>query len=697
MSSFCSELFSLQQETFFMYQPKLLLSLIFCWGMFPAFSQKPSSNPLLIHDNRPIAFNRVNAETVRDAVSYILRISDLRIRRITTFTDTGMSSTLSAYDELMYDLNDLTAKLQLVEETHPDDSIRNAANNGSQALSEYQTRVWLNEKLYKTLKSYEVARGKFLKPNQNKYLHEQVRFFENNGMKLDSIGRKQLREISDKLTVLGLLFDKNISADRDSTVFNEEALAGVPDHVKQAWKTSSGNYIVYINTPNEQDILRYADQALTRKTMYIKYNNRAYPQNIGVLDSLFYYRQQYANKLGYSSYAAYALADKMAATPQNVWSFENNLIRKMTSKVSSDLNEIRDTKRNLHAEQPDSIFAWDNAYFQKKLLDTKYELNTDEVKEYFEINNTIKGMFEVYRRLLVITVKETTGLPVWYGKVKTFDLFKDGKKTGSFYFDLYPRENKYTHFACFPISQFRMVNGREVLPVGALICNFPEAAAGQPSLINHQDVITLFHEFGHLIHLLVVRSDIASQPFTLKSDFVEAPSQFLENWCWEYPALKIFAKHYKTGAVLPESLFKKMKAAEHVQEGLYYMGQLYYGQLDFTYHDKYDSIRGEDLNQVAEDLHPILQYRYAAGSHFIASFGHLNGYGANYYGYLWSRVFAQDLFSVFEKNGVMDSKTGLRYRKEILEVAGTEPEMDMLRHFLGREPNTNAFMKSIGL
>ena len=276
-------------------------------------------------------------------------------------------------------------------------------------------------------------------------------------------------------------------------------------------------------------------------------------------------------------------------------------------------------------------------------------------------------------------------------------MFTGDRKIGSFYFDLYPRQNKYTHFACFGISAANLNGGNEILPVAALICNFPEAAAGNPTLLDHSNVIILFHEFGHLVHAMLVRSDLASQPASLKADFVEAPSRFLENFCWQYASLKIFAKNYKTGAPLPESLFNKMKATEHVLDALTYMQQLYYGLIDFTFEDKYDSIRGMDLTSVTRNLYRITQIPFTDGIHMIASFTHLNGYGANYYGYLWSRVFAQDIFSVFEKNGVMDPKTGERYRKEILQVAGSEQEMDMLRHFLGREPNSDAFMHSLGL
>ncbi len=667
--------------------------------LLPAYSQTPSANPLLIHSNDPIAWNKVDAAVIRDAVQQVIHLSDGRIKNIISGLKPGAGpgTTLEAFDDLNYDLNELGQKLGLISVTYVSDSVRDAANDGLQALSDYQTTLILNEPLYKALKTYASQSLAALKPNQQKYIKDQLRVFENNGMKLDSNGRKDLQVISDKLTVLGLDFDKNIATSRDSIVFSETALTGVPNDLKQNWKRPNGDYILYINTPNAIDISKNAASEDTRKKMYIKYTNRAYPQNFKVLDSLLYYRQQYAVKLGYNSYAAYALTDKMAGNPESVWNFENNLVAKLTPHVTTDIATIRAIKHQMHPELPDTIYAWDVSYYKKQLLDTKYQLNSDEVKQYFEMNRTIEGMFQVYHQLLGITVKEVSGLPTWYSKVRSFEMYIGTKKIGSFYFDLYPRQNKYTHFACFGISEAYLNGGKEILPVAALICNFPEAAAGSPTLLDHSDVITLFHEFGHLVHAMVVRSDIATQPGTLKADFVEAPSQFLENFVWQYPSLKIFAKNYKTGAVLPESLFNKMKATEHVLDANAYMQQIYYGMIDFTFEDKYDSIRGMDLNSVTKSLFRITQIPYPDGSHMIAAFTHLNGYGANYYGYLWSRVFAQDIFSVFEKNGVMDSTTGERYRKEILEVAGSQQEMDMLRHFLGREPNSDAFMHSIGL
>jgi thimet oligopeptidase len=676
-----------------------IITAFFCVLVLPVFCQNPANNPLLMHSNNSISFDKVDANTIREAVTQIIQLSNKRVEKIESGLKPGAGpgSTLTAYDLMYYDINDLSAKLGLISETFTDDSTRNAANDGSQALSDYQTTLILNVAFYKAFKKYADVSLASLKPNQQKYVNEQIRIFENNGMKLDSAGRKRLQSVSDKMTTLGIAFDRNIGMYNDSIIYSEKDLENIPENQKKAWKRQAGLYVVYVNTPNLTEIIEHASSNDTRKLILTRYLNRAYPQNIKVLDSLLYYRQQYAKILGYRSYAAYALTDKMAGDPQTVWNFENNLVRQLTPQVVSDLSSIRAIKRKMHPELTDSIFSWDVRYYKNILLDTKYQLNTDELKDYFEMNATINGIFEVYHRLLGITVKEISGRPTWYSKVRSFEMYVGAKKVGNFYFDLYPRKDKYTHFACFPISQANWIGGKEILPVAALICNFPEGAKGDPTLLSHEDVITFFHEFGHLVHFMVVRSNLASQPYTIKPDFVEAPSQFLENFCWEYKVLKIFAKNYKTGEVLPEDLFNKLKATRHVLDGYYYMQQLYYGLIDFTFEDKYDSIKGMDLTSVSKNLQRITQIPFLDGTHMISSFGHLNSYGANYYGYLWSLVFAQDIFSVFEKNGVMDAKTGERYRKEILEIAASEQEMDMLRHFLGREPNSDAFMKSLGL
>ncbi|RCH54012.1 hypothetical protein DJ568_14080 [Mucilaginibacter hurinus] len=674
--------------------PMLAAVSLLLSGTSLVMAQSPASvNPLLVHSNAPIQFKNVTPANIKDGVARIIAESDGLIKKLTTVPSGKKSfeNTMMVVDKINYNVTDLQSKLGLIASTYSEDAIRDTATVEAGKLGTYAGNLYLNEPLYKAIKSY-ASTAVNLRPDQQKFLNETIFSFEKNGMKLSTDARKELFALNEKLVKIGLAFDKNIAEWKDSLVFNAAQLKGVPPEFLAKWKRGNDRYVVKINNANAVALYENADEEETRKSVYMRYMNIAYPANIQQLDSLLYYRNMYASKLGFKTYAEYTLADKMAARPVNVWAFENDLVAKLTPVVKNELAEFSAQKTS------GALNPWDFQYYKKKLLNKKYQLDPNEVKEYFEMENTLKGMFTIYEQLFNLKIVPVAGLPVWDSKVKSYDMFMDGKKVGSFYLDLYPRPNKYNHFACFPINIYRKANGQEVLPVAALVCNFSEGTAEIPSLVAHHDVVTLFHEFGHLVHSLLGRSVIASQmPFATKGDFVEAPSQFLENWCYEYEPLSMFARHYKTGKALPKQLFDKMKAAEKVGIASMYIRQVYYGMLDFTYEDKYDSIRNTSLNDVALNMSRMTLLPSHPDTHFICSFGHLNGYGANYYGYMWSKVYAEDMFSVFKKKGVMDKASGLKYRKEILEKAATKPEIDMVKAFLGREPNAAAFSESIGV
>jgi thimet oligopeptidase len=669
-----------------------IMSIIVCGSI-------KAQNELLKHDNAPIDFTKVNAATVTESVDILTKLCDEKINAIVNASGKQtVANTLETLDELAYEMTDLSSKLGLISSTNTDDSTRNATFAAADKLSLYISNAFLNEPLYKAIKKFVTTKEATLSPSQKKFLTDALITFEKNGMKLNEEERSKLEATNKKLVEFGNQFDRNLAESKDSLTFTKADLEGVPENVTAQWKRSDDKYVVVVNGPNATNIAENAVNSNTRKAMYMSYNNRAYPKNIAVLDSLLYYRDVLAKQLGFSSYAAYSVVDKMAAKPSTVWAFENDLMKKLKPYVTKEIKTMTALKHQLYPDNTDSLFAWDYSYCQKKLLSSKYQLNTDEVKEYFEMNNTLKGMFLVYEKLLNIKIKETNGVTTWYSKVKTFEMWKDGKLTGNFYLDLFPRANKYTHFACFPMSQYRLVNNTEILPTASLVCNFSEGNAEQPALLKHSDVITLFHEFGHLVHWLLCHPKIASQnAFNNKGDFIEAPSQFLENWCWEYDALKLFAKNYKTGAPLPRSLFTKMKQAQLVNSGGYYMRQVSLGVTDFTFEDKYNETKAKGIMETSKETYSLVQMPFPEGSHFICNFTHLNGYAANYYGYLWSKVYAQDMFSVFKKKGVMDIATGIRYRKEVLEAGASRPELKSVETFLGRKPNSAAFLESIGV
>jgi thimet oligopeptidase len=658
-------------------------------------NETTSENPLFNTFNQPVDFAALTAEDIREAVTAIQRISNATIAEIVKIEegDRTFENTMRAYDQMLSEFVSISSPIYLMAYTHPDSAIRNSAMESNTELSQYGNEISLNEDLYKAIKTYGYSEeAKQLAGHKDKFVSESIADFERNGFALIKEDRDLLKSINDELAEISDQFSKNIAEDDQFLIVKQGDMDGLPEDYRAARKQEDLSYPSYL------PFMKYSKSESARKALYLKYQNRAAPENLAVLKQLLQKRLEMAKRLGYQSYSAYRLADRMAKNPQTVWAFETKLKEDLKVKTALDLQELQAIKAS-HGGGLDLMKSWESSFYSNILLNEKYQLDAEKVKEYFALEDVIEGLFSITQTLFDLEYKEVLNPSVWQKDVRMFEVYQEGKLKGIFYLDLHPRANKYNHAACFGMINGRMTPNGYQIPMATLVCNFPEATPDKPALMPHSQVETFFHEFGHVLHQMMTTSEIYAQSGTnVARDFVEAPSQIFENWVWNYDAVKLFAKHYQTREVMPEALFNKMLAAKNVGSGIAASSQVFYGTYDLTLHDKFDPNTDQTTTDVLREVqNDILPLPYVEGTHFQAAFGHLDGYGSSYYGYLWSLVYAQDMFSLFDENGILDKKTGLRYRDIILAKGSSEDALALVAEFLGRAPNNKAFLKELGL
>ncbi len=665
--------------------------------------EKTMENPVLSQFNEPIPFDKLTAANIKQAADTIIVMTKEDLKSIYAVADNERTfdNTMLKMDGIYARFSKVSGIIYLMAFTHPDSAVRAEALKGVEMLDKFGNEMSLDEQAYKAVKAYSLTEeAKALTSYKKRYTEKTVRGYERSGFALPADKREQLKALKDSVSQIGLTFDNNITEFRDSLVLTETEMEGLPDDFKESHKRADGKFVVDLTYPSFRPFMKYSKSDNARKQLFIKFNNRAADKNIAVLKQLLSYRKQMSNLLGYKSYAAYIVEDRMAKTPENVWKFESELAKNLKVKAEKDYQEILDVKRSVTKNPKASVIEpWESGFYTTILMKDKYQVDDEKTKEYFEVSNVINGLLDISQALYDVKFEEVKTPIVWHADVRQFEVKRDDKIVGRFYLDLFPRDNKYGHAASFPIIAGRMTADGYEIPVNALVCNFPKPTKDKPSLMPHSDVETFFHEFGHLLHSLLTTAELSGQSGTsVANDFVEVPSQLYENYSWNYETLKMFAKHYKTGEVLPKDMFDKMLAAKNVGSGIGTQYQVFYGSLDMTLHDNYDPTGKETTTDVVRRLqNEMTLFKYMEGTSFEASFGHLNGYGAGYYGYLWALVYAEDMFSVFEKNGILDKATGIRYRDQILAKGSTEDEYELVKNFLGREPNQEAFLKSIGL
>ena len=495
---------------------------------------------------------------------------------------------------------------------------------------------------------------------------------------------------------------KNISEYSDTLIVTEDQMEGTPDWYKESmYDSTAGVYKIDISFPSRRIFMNYSESEETRRALSEKFLNRAADENVELIPKFLAERQKMAEMLGYGSYAAYVLEDRMPKTPETVWAFEEELINALKEKLSLELAELLEFKSKDEGTVASEIEYWELNYLENIRAEEKYQVDEEEVKQYFELKTVLSGLFQITQQVFGLTYKPIENPSVWHPEVLMYKMYDSdsGSFIGYFYLDLYPRANKYSHAAMFTMVKGKRFGDVYQLPIASLVTNFPKPSGDIPSLLSHDEAETFFHEFGHLIHGLVTTADYYVYSGTgVDRDFVEAPSQIMENWVWNKKTLRLFAKHYETGETIPDDLLDRMLAAKNKSSAGNYAFQVFLGTLDLTLHDGKWDPNNETVVDVAHRLHKdILSWNETPKTARIASFGHLAGYAAGYYGYAWSSVLAQDMFSVFEEEGVLNPETGRRFREIVLAPGGSKDPMDLVREFLGREPNNDAFMKSLGL
>lgn len=616
----------------------------------------------------------------------------------------NFDNTIGAMDALNARLDTDTSLFIFMQNVSPDAKVRAESRAADELVTNWAIDLGKREDLYKAIKAYADTKPK-LEGEQKRLLEFTMRDYRLSGMDLPEAKRNELKEIEKELNKLTIDFQTNIADDETVIPLSLKDLEGVPEDTINRQTMSNGIVIVRVDGPTYSSVMEHAVNAETRHKVWLAYRRRAGLKNKAVLEEILKLRDRAAHLLGFNNSVDMVLTTRMAKDSKTVAKFYDELVPVVMKKALEDRAELDKAKQEFTKDSKAILDPWDYGFYSELVRKEKYAVDTEKVAEYFPMEKVFQGFFEITSKLYSITWKDITadakslGLPVWHEDVKLWGVYdKSGKLLGRIYTDLYPRQGKYTHAACWGLQQRKVwQDGSVQVPLAALVCNFTKPTPTKPSLMPHDEVETFFHEFGHGLHHMLTEVKYARFSGTaVERDFVEAPSQMMENWVWEPEVLKLFARHYKTNEPLPASLLDGMQKARTVGSGIDTQGQLYLGQMDQAFHT---APGGEiDTTKVAQEVYEkTTLYKAQPGVLFQSSFGHLMGYNGAYYGYLWSLVYAQDMFQRFKELGVLSPTTGDYYRKKVLAKGGSEDAMSMLRDYLGREPNMEAFYKHLGM
>ena len=598
-----------------------------------------------------------------------------------------IENTLVPYNEALLHGDNAAYAANLIESVHPDSTVRAVAEEETRIASKFLNDLGLNRAVYDALSAIEL---KGTDENTHYCVAKTLRDFRLSGVDKDEATRKKIMALREELVAIGQDFDKNIRNDsRTITLSSAAELDGLPeDYIKSHPPGPDGKITIGIEYPDFFPVMSYAKNGEVRRRLLHEFLNRAYPGNMAVLDKMIAKRYELARLLGFKTWAEYATRDKMIESDKNVASFIERL-RGLTLKRAQEEYEIY-LKRKRDDEPAAAIVnQWDRRYYGELIRKRDYNFDEQQARPYFPFEEVKQGVLSSTSKLFGVTYKRIANADVWDPSVEAYEVWENGTMIGRFYLDLHPRPGKYNHAANFGIRTG--VDGVQI-PEAALVCNFPGGKEGDPGLMEHGDVVTFFHEFGHLLHAIFGGHQRweAISGIATEWDFVEAPSQMLEEWCWNPGVLQTFAKHYQTGEPIPNEMVERMRRADWFGRATSIAYQNLYSAISLHYYDR--PPREIDTDRIRGDLEPkYTPYPPMPDTHFQAAFGHLDGYSAVYYTYMWSLVISKDMFSKFDKSNLLDPMVARRYRDTVLAAGGSAPAAKLVHSFLGRDYDFHSF------
>ena len=677
------------------------------------------TNPLLQHTPLP-QFSKIKPAHIKPAVEQAINDCKNTIAEVlasnTQFTWANLVTPIDEVDDV---LGKLWSPISHMNSVVNSDELRDAYESCLPLLSEYGTFVGQHAGLFAAYQQLsESDEFKQLDTAQQKVITNALRDFTLSGIALNDNDKKRYGEISTRLSELSSTFGNNIL---DAThafsvnITDEKALSGLPESAKEAAKAlaqsqEKSGWLFTLDIPSYLPVMTYCDNQALREKMYRAYVTRASEigpnggeyDNSPIMSELLALRHELANLLGFDSFAEKSLATKMANNTHEVIGFLEDLGVKSKAQGEQDLAEVKAFAKQNFAKS--DLQAWDLPYYSEKLKQERYAISDEELRPYFPESKVVDGLFEVVHRLFGLTISERQDIDTWHKDVKFFDVFDSNQQLrGSFYFDLYARAHKRGGaWMDDCVGRRELANGDIQYPVAYLTCNFNGPVGDKPALFTHDEVVTLFHEFGHGIHHMLTQINAAGVAGIngVPWDAVELPSQFLENWCWQPEALAFISGHYQTGESLPQDMLDKMLAAKNFQSAMQMIRQLEFSLFDFKMHAQYSPEKGDEIQQVLNQVRDdYAVFKAPEFNRFQHSFGHIfgGGYAAGYYSYKWAEVLSADAFSRFEEEGIFNQAVGHDFLANVLEMGGSKEPSELFKAFRGRAPKIDALLRHCGI